>query len=303
MMTPKQLFDIGYHLNTWDLSGQMDTAFQTLSEAGIKWYEPLVKDSMSDDFCRRYITQRSVALPPRHSDVYMLERIAAFSNAELDHDMKLAGLYVNAEMLRPNLWPHEWAVIQATVRLLRAYGSDLLIMGGGPAARFRPHAPEEYRAFADKLEAIGAYTARLGIRTVYHPHMDCFIETREQLDRLMDILDTSLVGLCVDPAHLLLCGSDPVDILDTYIAHVGHVHFKDCRGDLAALQGADRYRAFCELGDGHVDLAGMTRVLLKHGYDKLVILELDATDKPARDSCQDNVRYVTETLGLQLNVK
>ncbi|XID90775.1 sugar phosphate isomerase/epimerase family protein [Paenibacillaceae bacterium WGS1546] len=297
-----QKFEIGYHLNTWDLSGQMDTAFSTLSANGVRWYEPLVKDSMSDDFCRRYITQRQVSLPPRHSDQYMLGRIAAFSNAELDYGMKLAGLYVNAEMLRPNLWPYEWEVVQATVRLLTAFGSELLIMGGGPSARFRPHAPEDYRAFADRLEQIGSYAAQLGIRTVYHPHMDCFIETREQLDRLMDILDTSLVGLCVDPAHLLLCGSDPVDLLRTYLPQVGHVHFKDCRGDPAKLQGADRYRSFCELGEGRVDLAGMTEVLLQGGYDKLVILELDATDKPADESCRDNVRYVTEKLGLQLNI-
>ena len=137
--------------------------------------------------------------------------------------------------------------------------------------------------------------------TVFHPHLDFFIETREQLDRLMDVLDTSRVGLCLDPAHLAMVGSDPVDALRTYVNHVQHVHLKDCAEDVFAYDGWDRYLAFRPLGaGGGVDVRGFVDVLLRTGYRGLAVVELDVSDQP-EDDCRTSVRYITETLGLPLN--
>jgi inosose dehydratase len=80
----------------------------------------------------------------------------------------------------------------------------------------------------------------------------------------------------------------------------GYHHFKDSKGDLDALRGHDRYRAFCELGRGHVDFAALTRVLLEAGYDGLIVIELDASEKTGEQSCRESVEYVRNVLGLQL---
>jgi inosose dehydratase len=42
--------------------------------------------------------------------------------------------------------------------------------------------------------------------------------------------------------------------------------------------------------------------LLKTGYDGLVIIELDASEKSAEESCRESVDYVTKELGLTLNL-
>ena len=81
----------------------------------------------------------------------------------------------------------------------------------------------------------------------------------------MAVLDTDVVGLCVDPAHFQLKQSDPVDIFKTYISAIDYVHLKDCTGDETTLTGFDRYLAFCPLGTGVVDLAGIVNVLLDSG--------------------------------------
>lgn len=134
---------------------------------------------------------------------------------------------------------------------------------------------------------------------MYHPHLDTFVERRDQLDRVMDQLDTRLAGLCIDPAHLAHTYSDPVDALRTYISAVRYMHFKDTKVD-PALKGYDRYAAFCELGAGVVDLVGIVDVLLDANYDGLAIIELDASKKTAEQSALESIAYVRDTLGLTL---
>ena len=97
----------------------------------------------------------------------------------------------------------------------------------------------------------------------------------------MDELDTRIVGLCIDPAHLAHTHSDPVDALKTYISAVRYMHFKDSDVD-PALKGYDRYAAFCELGAGIVDLQGIVDVLLDADYDGIAIIELDASQEDSR---------------------
>jgi len=300
---PEQQFEIGYHLNTWDLAGlPLEDAFAFLSGIGFRWFEPLVGDSLGTDFARRHMTLGDQGPPVFMSDTDILRRFALFSRAQEEYGLRLASLYANPEWINPKLWPYELDVMRTVARFLKGHGANILVCGGGPPARERPHSDAEYHAFARAMEQIGAETKKLGIRTVYHPHLDCFIETREQLDRFMSIVDTDLVGLCIDPTHLQIAGSDPVDILRTYIDHVDYVHFKDCKAGAEKLQGYDRYLAFCELGAGVVDLPAMTEILLESGYDGLAIIELDASEKSAEESCRESVEYVTKELGLKLNV-
>ena len=298
-----QQFEIGYHLNTWDLAGlPLEDAFAFLSGIGFHWFEALIGNSLGTDFARRNMTLGDLGPPDFMSDTDLLRRFALFSRAQEEYGLKLASLYANPEWINPTLWPYDRDVMLATARFLKGHGATVLVCGGGPPARERPHTDAEYETFARAIEEIGAHTKRLGIRTVYHPHLDCFIETREQLDRFMAIVDTDLVGLCIDPTHLQISGSDPVDILRTYIDHVDYVHFKDNKAGAENLHGYDRYLAFCELGAGVVDLPAMTEILHSSGYDGLVIIELDASEKSAEESCRESVEYVTDTLGLSLNV-
>ncbi|RUU69692.1 sugar phosphate isomerase/epimerase, partial [Mesorhizobium sp. M2C.T.Ca.TU.009.01.2.1] len=118
-------------------------------------------------------------------------------------------------------------------------------------------------------------------------------------DRMMDELDTAHDGLCIDPAHLAQTNSDPVDAVRTYISAVRYMHFKDTHVD-PALQGYDRYAAFCELGAGVVDLPALVDVLLDAAYDGLAIVELDASKKTAEQSAIESIAYLRGTLGLEL---
>jgi len=300
-MSQEQKFSFGYHLNTWDLSGQpLDRALDFLHETGFRWFEALAGDTLGSDFARRYMTLGGMGAPPLMRDVELFARLGLFGRAAKERGIHLSSLYINAAWVDDSLWKLERDAIHVITRFLHSCGSPILVCGGGPPAQSRERSIGDYRAFADRLAEAGRFASELGIAMAYHPHLDCFVQTREELDRLMDILDTDYVGLCIDPAHLVIRGSDPVDILRIYSDAVRYVHFKDCRGDVTHLEGNARYLSFCELGAGLVDLQGMTGVLLESGYDGLVIIELDASEKTGEESCHESVAYIQDVLGLTL---
>ncbi|WP_412066881.1 sugar phosphate isomerase/epimerase family protein [Rhizobium sp. SYY.PMSO] len=298
----RQRFSIGYHLNSWDLTSQpLRPALEFLAGEGFGWFEILAFTSLSDQFARKYMQLGDLAPPGVMTDTDLLRRYALLSEAQSDLNIRLSSLYVNATFINPVLWEYERGCLISLARLLKGFGSPVLVLGGGPSvASGCTHTPEEYKAFCRSLEDIGRRTADLGVTTVYHPHLDTFIERREQLDRMMDELDTCHAGLCIDPAHLAQTHSDPVDALKTYISAVRYMHLKDTRVD-DSLVGWARYAAFCELGAGAVDMPSLIDVLLDAEYDGLAIVELDASQKTAEQSARESIAYLTGTLGLMLN--
>lgn len=297
----RQRFSIGYHLNSWDLAGlPLRPALDFLAGEGFGWFEILSGDSLSADFARRFMELGHQGPPSYVPDVGILGRYALLSDAQRELGIRLSSLYVNGEFVNPVRREAELGTIGGLLRVLKGFGAPVLVLGGGPPERNgRRHTAEDYAAFCDTLGEIGRRSNDVGIATVYHPHLDTFVERRDQLDRVMDRLDTRLAGLCIDPAHLVWTDSDPVDALKTYMSAVRYMHFKDTRVD-PSLTGWARYAAFCELGAGVVDLPALVDVLLDAEYDGLAIIELDASQKTAEQSTLESIDYVRKTLGLVL---
>lgn len=266
----------------------------------MKWFEGLVGDSLGDDFARRHMTLGPVALPPSGNDVQLIHRLGLFARAYVEYGLRVASLFVDAEWINSLIWPYERDKFHAIAHFLKGCGSEYLICGGGPPAREKLHSDKDYELLRTKVEEIGAYTKKLGLRTVFHPHVDCFIETHEQLDRFMHVLDTDLVGLCIDPAHFQVSGDEPVDVIHSYIEDIDYFHFKDVKGDVSKMEGFDRYLAFCEVGSGQINFPAITDILLRNNFDGMVIIEQDYSNNP-EESCIQSVKYMAEELGLNLN--
>jgi inosose dehydratase len=297
----QQRFSFGYQLITWDFGPleQLEHGLATTAAEGFGWFELLLGDTLGNDFARRYLTLGPAPEPAATSDAELFRRLGLVADAQERHGIRPSSVYVDGEWTNPLLWPTELAKVKVITRFLAGCEAPVLACGGGPWQR-EPAGPDAYHELAARLRQVGEYTASHGVRTVYHPHIDTFVETREQLDRLMDVLDTSVVGLCIDPAHFHIKRDDPVDVFRTYVDVIDYVHLKDCRGDESTLSGYDRYVGFSELGAGDIDLRGITDVLLAAEYSGIVTVELDYSDT-ADDSCARNAAYIRDVLGLRLN--
>src|SRR6478609_6778648 len=189
--SPQQQFSFGYHLNTWDLGGlSLTDGLATIGRHGFGWVEALARDELSNDFARRFMGTGHQPLPTVTTDVEFLARIKLFADAA-DQGLRLSSLYCNREFINPVTRDTELATLVTMLRLLHGFEAPGLVMGGGPPARGNmDHSPDAYAAFAGFLNDIGRRATDLGMWVAYHPHLDCFIETRAQLDKLVPLLDT-----------------------------------------------------------------------------------------------------------------
>lgn len=141
-----------------------------------------------------------------------------------------------------------------------------------------------WRAFTTGLDHMARQMrAEFGLETVFHHHCAGFVETPDEVARLLDSTDPETVGLCLDTGHYVYGGGDPLEGLRRHGARVRYVHFKDVAPEVLAqarAEGWDYFRAvaagvFCELGRGCVDFSGVVTALRALRYDGWAVVEQD----------------------------
>ena len=143
------------------------------------------------------------------------------------------------------------------------------------------------------LETLAREARELGHLLAFHGHVGTYIETPDELDRLMAASDPDLVGCCLDVGHYLLGGGDPVAALRRYGERVRHLHLKDVDPDVAArmrsgeldgfLEGL-RARVFTEVGAGALDVPGVLGALAERDYRGWIVVEQDTSWRPPSES-------------------
>jgi inosose dehydratase len=121
------------------------------------------------------------------------------------------------------------------------------------------------------------------------------VETRSDVDR---VLEGSSIKLCLDTGHLLIGGTDPLELTLQVPDRIAHAHLKDVDAALAArVQAGEvtyteavRSGMYTPLGEGDVDIAGIVTALRTNGFDGWFVMEQDTildgapTDEgPVRD--------------------
>ena len=168
--------------------------------------------------------------------------------------------------------------------LLATAGADVLVLAAATGLDGYDERPalsdREWATLVDTAGQVAERAAAVGVRTVLHPHVGTHVETYAEVERFVH--DSDLL-LCVDTGHLLIGGTDPVDLVRRHPRRVGHVHLKDVREDLAerVRTGATTYTQavkdgiYVPLGAGDVDLAAMLKLLRDNDYDGWYVLEQD----------------------------
>ncbi|RTE55189.1 xylose isomerase [Arenibacter aquaticus] len=143
---------------------------------------------------------------------------------------------------------------------------------------------EQWQVYAAAAERIAmAVKEAYGLRTVFHHHCAGYVETPEEIDKLMALTNPQLLGLCLDMGHYAFGGGDPLEALKKYGVRIWHVHFKDYSPQAARASreaNGDYFDAlkrgvFCELGKGAVNFQGVVKLLEQMGYKDWIVVEQD----------------------------
>jgi len=167
---------------------------------------------------------------------------------------------------------------------------------------------EEWKLLADGLNKLGKIAKDKGMKLAFHHHMGTVIQTEEEIERFMELVDPGLVYLLFDSGHLSFAGIDPEKVLKKYVKRVSHVHLKDIRKDMVEKSRSEKWSflkgvregVFTVPGDGDVDFYPIFRILEEADYEGWVVVE--AEQDPAKaDPLEYAIKarkYIAEKTGL-----
>ncbi|HEX4883892.1 MAG TPA: myo-inosose-2 dehydratase [Casimicrobiaceae bacterium] len=207
------------------------------------------------------------------------------------HGLACVSGWYSGELARRSV-DEEIAAVGPHLDLLARSGSTVMVYGevadsiqGRPQPLYqRPRffRDEQWRAYGERLTAFGRHLLKHGVRLAYHHHMGAYVETPDDVDRLMQVTGDE-VGLLFDSGHMTFAGGDPVAMLEKHVARVCHVHCKDVRPFVVKLARNRNWSflqavingAFTVPGDGVVDFESLLAILARHGYAGWLVVEAE----------------------------
>jgi sugar phosphate isomerase/epimerase len=149
----------------------------------------------------------------------------------------------------------------------------------------------------------------LGMTFGPHPHLGSQIQTRQDLDYIMEHTNPDYVGLVLDTGHFSMAGMDPIAMAKKYASRVIEYHLKDVKKEdrggtknvptPARNQMNDPY--FYPLGEGGVDFPALIAFLRDAKWRGHLTVELDASPwRSPKESARITANYIRSTLKIEL---
>lgn len=211
-------------------------------------------------------------------------------------NLSLAALYSTTDLERP---AERYVNIEKNLRaaeFCQKMGCETIVLGG---TETQDPSPEDFEYFGEVANELGRRTLEeFGVRCGYHPHRGSLVETREQIQRIMELTNPDCFFLAPDTAHLAAGGSDPVEVFETFKDRIVHTHLKDYRPP----QEPGGRGAFVPLGWGTVDFPKLISTLAEADFAGWHNVELDSARGLTQTEVATRARdYIEGVLDLSLD--
>lgn len=139
---------------------------------------------------------------------------------------------------------------------------------------------EQWQTYCKNVQRAADRVASHGLIGTFHPHVDCHVQTEEQIERLLN--DTN-VQLCFDTGHHVYGGGEPISFYKKHADRIPYIHLKDCDLDVKAEMDKNHWSfakavtedIMVEPGKGSIDFAELYKALAETGYDGWCVVEQD----------------------------
>ena len=168
-----------------------------------------------------------------------------------------------------------------------------------------------WQSYAARLDAFGAHLkSEYGLHLAYHHHMGAYVESPEDVDKLMALTSPD-VGLLFDTGHAWYGGATDVTAqLRKHLARVVHVHCKDVRPQVVRSARNDGWSflrgvingTFTVPGDGAIDFDAVLTLLHGAAYPGWLVVEAEQDPAVAPSYAYakkgyDTLRGIVDRLG------
>lgn len=183
-------------------------------------------------------------------------------------------------------------------KFIKALGGNSLQITNNSRPKDRLPTVEELKKYAKNMSEVAKVVMEeTGVQAAYHNHMKQLGETPEEVDVIVNEMNTKYVKLLLDVAHYHQGGGVPAEAVLKYKEILFATHIKDTRSDTETKNG---YR-FVELGEGKVDFPAIFKNLDKIGFKGWNIVELDAVPVKGRtafESAQISHDYLSKKINI-----
>jgi inosose dehydratase len=199
------------------------------------------------------------------------------------HRLQVVAGQVHAILHHHEIRGPELAHIDGHAHWLAAVGAETLVLSAIPertpgATRADSLSKSEWAHLLHLIGSVEHVCARHRLKVAVQPRFGSTIQGPEEIERL---LVGTEAGVCLDLAHLLLAGGDPVEVIELGAGRIQHVHLNDVDLDLArrVRSGSLDYPEavarglYVPLGEGGADVKRVTEALRGAGYRGWYALE------------------------------
>ena len=179
-----------------------------------------------------------------------------------------------------------------TISLLQRFPGAILCTVQKPSGRH--DAVERRRNLVNIVNDVSRRAIEKGVPCSFHPNSphSSISRTEEDYKIILESLDRTATGWTPDVGHIINAGMDPIEKMKEYASLINHVHYKDWDG----------HPEFTLMGNGKVDLLGITQWLKDRNYKGWIICEdegKEALEDPDFVTVHDG-KWIKEKLVPQL---
>ncbi|GAB3520732.1 sugar phosphate isomerase/epimerase family protein [Emticicia fontis] len=182
-------------------------------------------------------------------------------------------------------------------RFVKALGGKSLQITNNARPKDRMPTTEELKKYAKNMSEIAKQIlGETGVQPAWHNHMHQLGETPEEVDIVINAMDTKYIKLELDVAHYTQGGGTPADAIIKYKDILYATHIKDTK----PVESKSGYQ-FVELGQGRVDFPSIFKALDKVKFDGWNIIELDSVPVKGRTAleCGQTSKKYLESINIK----
>ena len=262
----------GYSAITWN--GNDLVAIKEIAELGFKGIQlrgntyPVFKDKPSD---------LKMTLDQNHLQLAMFSSGNVSINDDISKDIET---HVNH------------------AKFIKALGGSALQLTNNVRPKDRLPTTDELKKYANNLTEVGKRVADEGIQATYHNHMGQLGEKPEEVDIILQTMDTKYVKFLLDVAHYHQGGGTPAKAIHQYKDILHTLHIKDTN---PTDENKGGYK-FVELGQGKVDFPAIFAALKEIKFSGWGVVELDAVPVKGRTALESGkiTKAYLESLKIKL---
>jgi inosose dehydratase len=198
------------------------------------------------------------------------------------YGLELVGAFAPLRIADEDGFREDFAFLDRTIDILAATGgrgpvvlagdeNDIRLGAAGKpdAVRATSLAGDAFLRAAERIQRAAQRALDRGVPAAFHPHTATYIESAEEVARLLEATDPNVVKIAFDTGHTVVGGGDPVQLARLARDRITHLHLKDVDTDVLArvrsneltVELAWEQGLFCPFGEGAVDFGAVLREL------------------------------------------